>query len=534
MENEFKTILAEFSDGKGTFHSIVQISDNIFHEKETGYLYCKNSILGGIGAQKYLGKELPFKDVKPDSVVELVRESVDVFDSTSMETFNGKPVTLHHPERKVNSKNFKKFIVGSLNDVKQDSNNSDNLIGDIVIYDEYTVDKVMKGELKDLSLGYRAKVVPTGDGRYKQTDIVINHLAIVEDGRAEMAQKVALDIPDGSYVNLGIGIPEMVAGFVPEGRELIYQTENGLLGMGKAAELAKERLNQGKEKEIIRLRNKLIKEIKGGILSPTANGILVTALKIKVETYLFLKYWMGYCKKGGISELEILLLLAFSADGKALPIPFSQFYRDDEQKESYNRGCRGNYRNKLIRLVYAQGSENKKIFQDMLMLKKVKGDNEEEAITSENHLAFKKTLLLYDWIKGSKEIKTKTIEQKYDLYRGAVYRLGEGFSWLADSLAAIAESEGWKKGREEDLNTIISLSKRLIEGVKEEGLNLIRLYVPGLNRYYIGKLLGDGYKDENCLKELSKEQLSKVLPKRLVNRVQKRFALVLTSSSTKN
>ena len=188
MENEFKTILAEFSDGKGTFHSIVQISDNIFHEKETGYLYCKNSILGGIGAQKYLGKELPFKDVKPDSVVELVRESVDVFDSTSMETFNGKPVTLHHPERKVNSKNFKKFIVGSLNDVKQDSNNSDNLIGDIVIYDEYTVDKVMKGELKDLSLGYRAKVVPTGDGRYKQTDIVINHLAIVEDGRAEMAQ----------------------------------------------------------------------------------------------------------------------------------------------------------------------------------------------------------------------------------------------------------------------------------------------------------------------------------------------------------
>ena len=58
--------------------------------------------------------------------------------------------------------------------------------------------------------------------------------------RAEMAQKVALDIPDGSYVNLGIGIPEMVAGFVPEGREVIYQTENGLLGMGKVAEPGKE------------------------------------------------------------------------------------------------------------------------------------------------------------------------------------------------------------------------------------------------------------------------------------------------------
>lgn len=51
----------------------------------------------------------------------------------------------------------------------------------------------------------------------------------------EMAQQVAMDIPDGAYVNLGIGMPEMVAAFVPSDREVIYHTENGLLGMGKAA-----------------------------------------------------------------------------------------------------------------------------------------------------------------------------------------------------------------------------------------------------------------------------------------------------------
>jgi 3-oxoadipate CoA-transferase, beta subunit len=50
--------------------------------------------------------------------------------------------------------------------------------------------------------------------------------------REEMARRAARDIPDGSYVNLGIGIPEMVAQYVPEGREVIYHTENGLLGMG--------------------------------------------------------------------------------------------------------------------------------------------------------------------------------------------------------------------------------------------------------------------------------------------------------------
>ncbi len=47
-----------------------------------------------------------------------------------------------------------------------------------------------------------------------------------------MAARAAQDIADGSYVNLGIGIPELVARFVPDGREFIYHTENGLLGMG--------------------------------------------------------------------------------------------------------------------------------------------------------------------------------------------------------------------------------------------------------------------------------------------------------------
>jgi 3-oxoadipate CoA-transferase, beta subunit len=52
--------------------------------------------------------------------------------------------------------------------------------------------------------------------------------------REQMAQKVAADIPDGSYVNLGIGMPELVAQFIPADREFLFQTENGLLGMGPA------------------------------------------------------------------------------------------------------------------------------------------------------------------------------------------------------------------------------------------------------------------------------------------------------------
>ncbi len=56
----------------------------------------------------------------------------------------------------------------------------------------------------------------------------------------ELAQKVAQDIPDGAYVNLGIGIPELVANYVPQGKEFIFHTENGLLGMGPAPQPGKE------------------------------------------------------------------------------------------------------------------------------------------------------------------------------------------------------------------------------------------------------------------------------------------------------
>jgi 3-oxoadipate CoA-transferase beta subunit len=68
--------------------------------------------------------------------------------------------------------------------------------------------------------------------------------------REEMAMRAALDIPDGAIVNLGIGIPEKVAQYVPEGREVIYHTENGLLGMGvapPAGEEDPELINAGKK-----------------------------------------------------------------------------------------------------------------------------------------------------------------------------------------------------------------------------------------------------------------------------------------------
>jgi len=67
------------------------------------------------------------------------------------------------------------------------------------------------------------------------------------------------------------------------------------------------------------------------------------------------------------------------------------------------------------------------------------------------------------------------------------------------------------------------LSNRLVGGVQEEELNLALLYIPGLSQYYIRRLVGAGYRDENSLKDANEVELGKLLPKRLVQRILKRM-----------
>lgn len=173
-----------FTDGDTAtrYYTPTQISENITETPE-GFLVCRGVPLTRTGALVYSEDETHLKgDAR--GLVTMYRTPEEVFHADTIASFEGKPVTIDHPDVNVDPSNWAKLAKGVTQNVRRgEGDDSDKLVADLLITDADTIALVKNG-LREVSCGYEAEYTQTVDGEGVQTGIIGNHVALVERGRA--------------------------------------------------------------------------------------------------------------------------------------------------------------------------------------------------------------------------------------------------------------------------------------------------------------------------------------------------------------
>jgi hypothetical protein len=155
-----------------------QLSENQGLTPE-GYLICKNVPVSRTGVQHYLGQELGLSN-RMNERIPVYRLPEDVFEPESLQSLESKPITDDHPQQAVTVQNAGFLSMGHGRNVRNDGK---NVIADLVLTNASLIDGVRDKRKYQISLGYTCQYIPYKDG-YRQTNIRINHIAVVEVGRA--------------------------------------------------------------------------------------------------------------------------------------------------------------------------------------------------------------------------------------------------------------------------------------------------------------------------------------------------------------
>lgn len=169
-----------------------------FIDEQTGFLKI-NGVIARTGIQDYLALELGDTEGDPMSPKGVYRPKSEVLNKDSLESFVNAPITDNHPKEFVNTNNAKELIKGSVSSIETFSKDGvDYVKAKMTVTDKNLINKIMNGKV-EISAGYSQDLIKEkGEFQdkvydYKQTNIKINHVAIVDKGRCGDKCKVTTD-----------------------------------------------------------------------------------------------------------------------------------------------------------------------------------------------------------------------------------------------------------------------------------------------------------------------------------------------------
>lgn len=164
------------------YHYTSQISEHI-KETPEGYLLCLDVPIARTGILEYLPEEVNMEAAEGRSAIQVYRMDADFFTAATLASFEGKPVTIDHPDDFVTPANWAGHVKGIAQNIRRgEGEDQDLLLADLLIMDGGAI-QLVRGGLREISCGYDAEYEELAPGTGKQKNIIGNHIALVQNGR---------------------------------------------------------------------------------------------------------------------------------------------------------------------------------------------------------------------------------------------------------------------------------------------------------------------------------------------------------------
>lgn len=166
------------------FYTVEALSENI-RVRADGSIVCLNVPIARTGRMVYGPGETPVK-IGGDGYAYVSRDEDDLIREETIASFAGVPVTDDHPSEDVTPENWRKYAVGTVTNPRAGVMPGDEsvklILADLIISDKKAIELVKSGK-REVSCGYDADYEQTGEGQGRQSNIIGNHVALVEKGR---------------------------------------------------------------------------------------------------------------------------------------------------------------------------------------------------------------------------------------------------------------------------------------------------------------------------------------------------------------